>query len=143
MERERRRLKADKFKDEECNKKYIAAQNLVRREIKKAKEEFVQKKCVEVTTAFERNDSRTAYRVVKELTNKKTTRVSVIEDTNGELLTEATKIEKRWTEYIQEIYSYPIATSDDIATVLEREGPGQEECEPDILKSEIEEAVRS
>ena len=140
---ERRRLKADKFKDEECNKKYRAANNLVRREMKKAKEEFVQKKCVEVTTAFERNDSRTAYRVVKELTNEKTATVSVIEDANGELLTEATKIEKRWTEYIQELYSYPIARSDDIATVLEREGPGQEECEPDILKSEIEEAVRS
>ena len=42
---ERRRLKADTFKDDECNKKHRAANNLVMREIKKAREEFVQKKC--------------------------------------------------------------------------------------------------
>ena len=98
---------------------YVSSTCDPRREIKMAREEFVQKKCEEITIATEKNFSRSAYRVVKELTNEKTARVSVIEDADGKLLIEATKIQKRWTEYIQELYSYPISKDDDITKALE------------------------
>jgi len=55
---ERRQLKAAKFKDEECNKKYRVANTLVRKDIKRAKEKFLQEKCEQVGRSFEKNDSR-------------------------------------------------------------------------------------
>ncbi|XP_069972111.1 uncharacterized protein [Penaeus vannamei] len=83
---------------------------------------------------------KTAYKVIKELTNERAARVIVIEDADGKLLTEAIKIQKRWTEYIQELHNYPISTDSNILHVLEQEGLGKGEYEPDILKTEIEEA---
>eukprot|EP00794_Sanderia_malayensis_P009660 gene9660-biopygen7980 len=140
---DRRKLKATKFRDEESCRKYKEASRLVKKEIKKAKKKFLQEKCEQIERAFERNDSTIAYSVVKELTNEKTAKVSVIEDANGNLLTEASKIQTRWTEYVQKLYSYPISTDANIIETLEQESSGVEDEEHGILMSEIEEAVRS
>ena len=51
--------------------------------------------------------------------------MSVIEDANETLLTEASKIQKRWTEYVQELHSYPISPDDNITKTLQQKGPGQ------------------
>ena len=84
-----------------------------------------------------------AYEVVKQLTKEKTTKVPVIEDANGKLLTETGKIQKRWNEYAKDLYNYPISTTEEILTTLEQEGPGPDEVEePEILRSEIVEAVK-
>ena len=92
---ERRQLKATKYKDDESNRKYRNVNTKLRHEIKKAKETFLEGKCDEIESAFERNDSKTAYSVVKELTNEKSGRVSVIEDASGKLLTETSNIQAR------------------------------------------------
>ena len=91
----RRQLKAARFKDDESNRKYRDANSKLKHEIKKAKETFLEGKCHEIETAFEGNDSKTAYNAVKELTNEKTARAAVIEDANGKLLTEVSKIQER------------------------------------------------
>ena len=100
-------------------------------------------KCDELESAFERNDSKTAYRVVKELTNEKSKRVSVIEDACGELLTKTSKIQARWAEYVKELYNFQISTDDSIIETLEEESSGHLEEEPVILRSEVVEAVRN
>ena len=122
---------------------YRAANSMVRKEIKKAKEEFLLAKCQEIQQGFENNNSKVAYEVVKQLTKEKTTKVPVIEDANGKLLTETGKIQKRWNEYAKDLYNYPISTTEEILTTLEQEGPGPDEVEePEILRSEIVEAVK-
>ena len=77
------------------------------------------------------------------LTNEKTARVAVIEDANGKLLTEASKIQERWTEYVKELYNYQISTDDKVIEALEEEISGPLEEEPDILRSEVVAAVRT
>eukprot|EP00794_Sanderia_malayensis_P011429 gene11428-biopygen9109 len=116
---DRRKLKATKFKDEESSRNYREANRLVKKEIKKAKEEFLQRKCEQIERAFQRNGSKIAYSVVKELT----------------------KI--RWTEYAQELYIYPISRDDNIIMTQEQESFGDTDEEPGIMMSEIEEALRS
>ena len=139
---ERRQLKATKYKDDESNRKYRNANTKLRHEIKKAKETFLEGRCDELESAFERNDSKTAYSVVKELTNEKSGRVSIIEDASGKLLTETSNIQARWTEYVEELYNYPISTDDSIIETLEEESSGHLEEKPAILRLEVVEAVR-
>eukprot|EP00794_Sanderia_malayensis_P018354 gene18354-biopygen12300 len=71
------------------------------------------------------------------------TRVSVTENANGNLLIKASKIQMRWTEYVQELYIYPISTDDNIIMTLEQESSGDTDEEPYIMTSAIEEALTS
>ena len=104
----------------------------------------MEKKCGEIQRGFENNKSRLAYETVKQLTKQTSMKSSVIENANGNLLTEAGKVQERWTEYIKELYNYPIAASTDVLRMLADGGPGETETteEPDIARSEIEEAVK-
>ena len=89
-------MKATKYNDEDCGKKYKVASNNVRKEIKKVKENFLLKRCEEIERGFENNNSKLAYKVVEQLTKEKSAKVPVIEDAQGNLLTEAGKIQERF-----------------------------------------------
>ena len=141
---ERRRLKAKKNNSPEDMEEYRIANNNVKKEIKKAKEEFIEKRCTSIQRDFENNNTREAYATVKQLTKEKVDKTSAIEDENGTLLTDSRKIQNRWTEYIRNLYNHPINTDDAILEKLANEGPGQGtgDNEPEILRSEIEEAIK-
>lgn len=91
---------------------------------------------------FERNDTKVAYETVRELTNQKSGKTSVIEDANGNFQTDSGKIQERWTEYITDLYNYPIQTDNNVLETLDQGIQLTEESEPDILPSEIVEAMR-
>ena len=114
-----------------------AMYRLINKEIKKgmreAKEKWIGDKCKEIEDNLERNNSKRAYQVVKELTNERKTITNVIKDKSGKSLTEENAVIKRWTEYCSELYNYE-ANGD--PTVLNFTSIEEEESLP-ILRTEV------
>ena len=55
---------------------------------------------------LQKNNSKKAYQLVKELTSSKQGRTATIQDKAGKCLTEEQDILKRWTEYCSELYTH-------------------------------------
>jgi hypothetical protein len=97
------------------------------------KNKFLEEKCIEME---KEKDIRKAFRILKEVTGKWTPRSNVINDENGNALTESEDIKKRWVEYCTNLYScdQPHQTPNPRYNEVEKEPPP--------LKSEIEWALR-
>ena len=74
--------------------------------MKKAKEDWIDAQCEEIETCLNKNNSKRAYQLVKDLTSEKQGRSSAIQDKSGKCLTEEKEILSRWTEYCSELYNY-------------------------------------
>ena len=106
--------------------------------MRKAKEDWISDKCCDIEDNLSKNNSRKAYQLVKDLTSSKQERSTVIQDKNGECLTEERDILKRWTEYCTELYNHH--TNGDPAFAQAYESTDTESG--DILREEVEEAVK-
>ena len=62
--------------------------------------------CEEIETCLNKNNSKRAYQLVKDLTSEKQGRSSTIQDKSGKCLTEEKEILSRWKEYCSELYNY-------------------------------------
>ena len=134
----RRKLKS-KRGDHEGAKKYNEINNRIKKSIKKAKESWLEDQCKEVEKSLNRNDSKRAYQLVKDLTTEKQGRSNTIQDKAGKSLTENRDILNRWTEYCSELYNQE--TSGDQA-VLNVPLTTTEVDHP-ILREEVEAAVKA
>ena len=76
--------------------------------MKKAKECWIGAQCEEFETCLNKNNSKRAYQLPKDLTSEKQSRSSTIKDKSGKCLTEEKKILSRWTEYCSELYTYSV-----------------------------------
>ena len=76
--------------------------------MKKAKEDWIGAQCEEIETCLNKNNSKRAYQLVKDLTSEKQGRSSTIQDKSGKCLTEEKEILSRWTEYCSELYNYEV-----------------------------------
>ena len=65
----------------------------------------------------------------------------VIENKNGELLTEKEAVMERWTEYCKELYNYPIRPNNSI--LEEKIRPPEEPTPLPVIREEVEEAIRN
>ena len=74
--------------------------------MKKAKEGCICAQCEEIETCLNKNNSKRAYQLVKDLISEKQDRSSTIQDKSAECLIEERKILSRWTEYYSELYNY-------------------------------------
>ena len=72
--------------------------------MKKAKEDWIGAQCEEIETCLNKNNSKRAYQLVKDLTSEKQGMSSPIQDKSGKCLTEEKEILSRWTEYCSELY---------------------------------------
>ena len=111
----------------------------IRKGMKDAKEDWVQKQCTAVEENLKRNNSKKAYQTVKELTQQRQSRISTIQDKEGNCLTEEKDILNRWTEYCTELYNHQTNGDPNVIT-------GQESTNEDdhpILREEVEAAIRS
>ena len=72
--------------------------------MKKAKEKWIENQFSYIENSLATNNSKKAFKIVKELTceNKGVTRS--IQDSNGNCLIENEDIMNRWTEYCKELY---------------------------------------
>ena len=107
--------------------------------MKEAKEGWIQNKCTEIEDSLSKNNSKKAYKVVKELTIQKQARVSTIQNKQGKCPTEDEDIIDRWTEYCPELYNHQ--TQGD-STVLTCQESTNDDDHP-ILREEVEIGIRS
>ena len=135
---ERRDLKK-KRSEAEGAKEYREANRRIQKAVKKAKEDWIEAQCEETETYLNKNNSKRAYQLVKDLTSGKQGRSSSIQDKSGKCLTEEKEILSRWTEYCSELYNYESCGDN---TVLDCSQPPVEDLQP-ILCEKVEVAVAS
>ena len=77
-----------------------------RKVVKKAKENWIGAQCEEIKTCLNKNNSKRADQLVKDLTSEKQGRSSTIQDKSRKCLTEKLEILSRWTEYFLDLHNY-------------------------------------
>ena len=135
---ERRDLKKKRYEAEGA-KAYREANRRIQKAVKKAKEDWIGAQCDEIETCLNKNNSKRAYQLVKDLTSEKQGKSSSIQDKSGKCLTEEKEILSRWTEYCSELYNYESCGDN---TVLDCSQPPEKDLQP-ILREEVEIAVAS
>ena len=120
-------------------KEYREANRRVQKAVKKAKEDWVCAQCEEIETCLNKNNSKRAYQLVRDLTSEKQGRSSTIQDMSGKCLTEEKEILSRWTDYCSELYNYESCGDN---AVLDCSQPPEEDLQQ-ILREEVEIAVAS
>lgn len=111
----------------------------IRKEMKSAKQKWVEEQCKEVEDNMSRNNTKKVYDKIKDLTREKKSTVTIIADKEGNILTEEQEIHQRWTEYCKDLYNTKTTVD---PTVLQTEPHTNEEEEFNILRSEVERAVK-
>lgn len=81
------------------------------------------------------NDSRSKYRRVREITEKHSTRMTVVTDKSGKVLTEHADVKVQWKEHCEDFYGKDNRVPD------APEFPSYV-VEPEIVMSEVHEAIR-
>eukprot|EP00795_Rhopilema_esculentum_P016682 gene16682-8124_t len=76
----------------------------IRRSTRQDKNNYLNEKCKEIETNRQCHNTRTMHKLIKEITTKPATRLSVIKDVNGNVLTESSQIKARWKEYCESLY---------------------------------------
>ena len=144
---ERRDLKKKRYEAERA-KEYREANRRVQKAVKKAKEEdWIGAQCEEIETCLNKNNSKRAYQLVRDLTSEKQGRSSTIQDKSGKCLTEEKEILRRWTEYCSELQNYESCEDNAVLDCNQPPPPPpppppEEDLQP-ILFEEVEIAVAS
>ena len=136
----RRKLKGDRFKNETKLDEYRKANRNTRKAIRSAKNQWVEEQVNELEKNMEKNNSRKAYDIIKKLTKERQSRINVIENKAGEILTNPDDVRNRWKEYCEELYNHKAITDKTLIGNMNEEN-GNEELP--ILRAEVEEAIRS
>ena len=107
--------------------------------MKKAKEDWIGAQCEEIETCLNKNNSKRAYQLVKDLASEKQGRSSTIQDKSGKCLTEEKEILSRWTNIAQNCTTMRVVETTLYWTAA---SPPEEDLQP-ILREEVEIAVAS
>ena len=124
----------------------------IRTGMKEAKEKWIEEQCIEMEDNLNKNSSKRAFQVVRDLTSEKKGRINNIQDKSGNCLTEEREIINRWTEYCTELYNSqtkghaagldrPMNTEDRPMNTEDRPMNTEEDNFP-ILREEVEAAVK-
>ena len=71
--------------------------------MKKAKQNWIGKQCSQTEKNLRKNNSKTAYHLVKDLITVKQGKTTTVQDRSGKCLTEERQMLNRWTEYSSEL----------------------------------------
>ena len=133
----RRELKKKK-KDAEGVRQYRAANQDVKKGMKKAKMNWTEEQCQDIEDSMKKNNSKKTYQLVKDLTSPKQGRTTTIQDKDGKCLTEEQDILKRWSEYCSELYNFRATGDPEVLNVP----PATDNDNYPILREEVEAAVK-
>ena len=75
------------------------ANKRIQKAVKKAKEDWIGTQCEEIETCLNKNNSKRAYQLVKDLTSEEQGRSSTIKNRSRICLTEEKEILSIWTDY--------------------------------------------
>ena len=117
----------------------MKANKRIQKAVKKAKEHWIGAQCEEIETCLNKNNSKRAYQLVKDLTSEKQGRSSAIQNRYRKCLTEEHEILSRWTEYCSELYNHESCGDD---AVLDCSQSSEEELQL-ILREEADIAIAS
>ena len=131
----RRELKKKK-KDAEGVRQYRAANQEIKKGMKKAKMSSAR---IDIEDSMKKNNSKKTYQLVKDLTSTKQGRTTTIQDKDGKCLTEEQDILKRWSEYCSELYNYRATGDQEVLNVP----PATDNDNYPILREKVEAAVKS
>ena len=120
---ERRDLKKKRYEAEGA-KEYREANRRIQKAVKKGKEDWIGAQYQEIETCLNKNNSKRAYQLVKDLTSEKQGRSSTIRDKSGKCVTEEKEILSKWTEYCSELYNHESCGDN---TVLDYSHPPDED----------------
>jgi len=136
----RREMKKNKHANTDAADLYRQANNQVKKAMNKAKENWIEMQCTNIEEGIGKGNSKTAFQTLKKLTKNEQHKSSVIEDSNGNLLTESSAVLNRWTEYCTELYNYELKTE---PSIINKQQYQKEPIENiPILQAEIEDAVK-
>ena len=106
--------------------------------VKKTKEDWIGAQCEEIKTCQNKNISKRAYQLVRDVTSEKQGRSPTIQDKSWKCLTEKQDILSRWTDYFPDLHNYGSCGDN---AVLDCSRP-PENLQP-ILREELKIAVAS
>ena len=118
-------------------KVYREADKRIQKAVKKAREDWIGVQCEETEICLNKNNSKKAYQLVKDLTSEKQDRSTTVQDKSGKCLPEEQKILCRRAEYCSELYNN--GSYGDNA-VLDCHQPPEEDLQP-VLREKVEIAV--
>ena len=128
-----------KKKDAEGVRQYRAANQDIKKGMKKAKMNWIEEQCQDIEDSMKKNNSKKTYQLVKDLTSTKQGRTTTIQDKDGKCLTEEQDILKRWSKYCFELYNYRATGDPEVLNVH----PATDNDNYPILREEVEAAVKS
>ena len=87
---------------------YLTLDKKIKKMCKNAKENWCNQKCDEIEEHLKVNGTKQMHQSIKELVGKKKSNSSggCIKDKEGNMLFEKDKILERWSEYIENLFSY-------------------------------------
>jgi hypothetical protein len=114
---------------------YRKLSNEIQQLARRDKNNQLKQLCEEIENHRSDNNSRSLYRCVKDLTGTKTARLATVKAEDGKILTESDDIKNRWKNYCEGLYASqePVPLRP-VVNALEEE--------PDVLLSEVENAIR-
>ena len=111
----------------------------VKKSVRKDKRDYTDSLAREAQTAAEKGDTRTVYKITKQLTGGFTNRTTVVKDKDGNVLMKEEELLKRWAEHYTEILNRP---DPEVEAVIEDMGFNIEMNRGRITQAEIETAIR-
>ncbi|KAI8491212.1 hypothetical protein Bbelb_308450 [Branchiostoma belcheri] len=123
-----------------------AEETIGKRRVKKScradKRHWLDKKSAEAEEAAKKNDSRTLYRLVRELSGNWNNSSVPVKDKSGKTLLTTEEQDQRWVEHFQETLNQP--TPDTLYDFGTEETAEQlDVCEEPVRKEETEEAIKA
>ncbi|CAH1266795.1 Hypp3576 [Branchiostoma lanceolatum] len=140
MKRERDRAKSEEEK-EETKHQYRDLDRQVKKSCRTDKRQWLEKKSSEAEEAAKKNDSRTLYRIVRELTGTGNSPSVPVKDKNGKTLLTTEEQDLRWREHFQETLNQP--NPDTLFDFAAEPVETLEVCEEPIRREETEEAIKA
>ena len=80
-------------------KEYREVNRRIQKAVKRAKVDWIGARCEELETCLNKNNSKTAHQVVKDLTSENQGRSSTIQEKSGKCYTEKQETLSRWTYF--------------------------------------------
>ena len=131
---ERRQLKEAGLQGSQM---YRLMSSEVQRKSRRDRNDYIKKVCQELEEHSGNNSSRELYQCVNKLTNSSTSRLAIIKDKDGKVLTEDEDIKNRWKSYCEDLYSsQEVSDEEHVASLTD-----SSEKEPEILLSEVKQAI--
>ena len=136
--------KRRKYKNEiseEGMSEYKMYRNLVNREAKKAKEEWLNNICKDIDACLEKGLSDKVYQIIKRFFREYKDKATILRGTDGKIIVEGKKKLKVWKQYIEKLYRNDSSRHAG-QWIVEDEDAAQENKGQPILKEEFGTALK-